>query len=429
MKIRKLPKTTFLKGGTVLDPLKETSAKKDVLIVNGKIKSVGKGKAPASSEVVDCTGKVITHGFCDVHVHFREPGREDKETLQTGSRAALAGGFTRVCVMPNTDPPLDSPESIRFIAEKAEDCPVHIHPIGAVTKGQKGSEITEMSAMVREGAVAFSDDGIPIANAAVMRRALEYASMLGKPIINHAEDLDLRDDGVMHEGEMSLKLGLDGNPALAESLMVLRDLDLAKLASAFVHIPHVSTRESVQHIVVAKKGGTPVSAEVSPHHLYFNDTALNSYNTNFKVAPPLREEADRKALVKGIVSGTIDCIATDHAPHTIEEKEATFVNAPFGMIGLESCFGAVHTVLMKEKQMTLANIVKLMTVNPRNIMGFETDLFKTGTEAELTVLDPKESWTFDEDSIYSRSKNSPYIGEIFTGKVDSVITKGNITDL
>jgi dihydroorotase len=215
----------------------------------------------------------------------------------------------------------------------------------------------------------------------------------------------------MHEGEMSLKLGLDGNPALAESLMVLRDLDLAKLASASVHIPHVSTRESVQHIAVAKKGGTPVSAEVSPHHVYFNDSALNSYNTNFKVAPPLREEADRKALVKGIVSGTIDCIATDHAPHTIEEKEATFVNAPFGMIGLESCFGAVHTV------------------NPRNIMGFETDLFKTGTEAELTVLDPKESWTFDEDSIYSRSKNSPYIGEIFTGKVDSVITKGNITDL
>lgn len=429
MKIRKQPKTILLTGGTVLDPLKETSAKKDVLIVNGKITSVGKGKTPAFAEVVDCKGKVITHGFCDVHAHFREPGREDKETLQSGSRAALAGGFSRVCVMPNTDPPLDSPESIRFIAEKAEDCPMHIHPIAAVTKGQKGTKITEMSAMVREGAVAFSDDGIPIANAAVMRRALEYASMLGKPVINHAEDADLRDDGVMHEGEMSLKLGLDGNPALAESVMVSRDLDLANLSGSSAHIPHVSTKKSVQHIAAAKKAGTPVTAEVSPHHLYFNDGALQTYNTHFKVAPPLREEADRKALVKGIESGVIDCIATDHAPHTIEEKEATFANAPFGMIGLESCFGAVHTVLIKEKQLSLIDIVKLLTVNPRAIMGFETDLFKEGTEAELTVFDPDKTWTFGQDSIYSRSSNSPFIGEVFTGKVTLVIVKGKIADL
>ena len=224
MKTRKMPKVLLLKNGTVLDPLKGTSSKKDIIIENGKIKSIGKPKAPKSAEVLDCTGKVITHGFCDVHVHFREPGREDKETLATGSRAALAGGFTRVCVMPNTNPPLDSPESIRFITEKAADCPIHIHPIGAVTKGQKGMELTEMAAMVREGAVAFSDDGLPIANAAVMRRALEYASMLKKPIINHAEDLDLRDDGIMNEGEMSLKLGLDGNTFLAESMMVFRDI-------------------------------------------------------------------------------------------------------------------------------------------------------------------------------------------------------------
>ncbi len=429
MKTRKMPKVLLLKNGTVLDPLKGTSSKKDIIIENGKIKSIGKPKAPKSAEVLDCTGKVITHGFCDVHVHFREPGREDKETLATGSRAALAGGFTRVCVMPNTNPPLDSPESIRFITEKAADCPIHIHPIGAVTKGQKGMELTEMAAMVREGAVAFSDDGLPIANAAVMRRALEYASMLKKPIINHAEDLDLRDDGIMNEGEMSLKLGLDGNTFLAESMMVFRDIELARLSGAAVHIPHVSTKESVTHVAAAKKNGASVTAEVTPHHLYFNDEALVSYNTHFKVAPPLRSEADRKTLVKGITSGTIDCIATDHAPHTIEEKEATFTNAPFGMIGLESCFAAVNTILKKEKNVSLLDFIALLTVNPRKLMGFDTDLFQEGTEAELTILSPDETWVFDEDSIYSRSLNSPFTGESFIGKVNATLVRGNMTVL
>ena len=429
MKTRKMPKVLLLKNGTVLDPLKGTSSKKDIIIENGKIKSIGKPKAPKSAEVLDCTGKVITHGFCDVHVHFREPGREDKETLATGSRAALAGGFTRVCVMPNTNPPLDSPESIRFITEKAADCPIHIHPIGAVTKGQKGMELTEMAAMVREGAVAFSDDGLPIANAAVMRRALEYASMLKKPIINHAEDLDLRDDGIMNEGEMSLKLGLDGNTFLAESMMVFRDIELARLSGAAVHIPHVSTKESVTHVAAAKKNGASVTAEVTPHHLYFNDEALVSYNTHFKVAPPLRSEADRKTLVKGITSGTIDCIATDHAPHTIEEKEATFTNAPFGMIGLESCFAAVNTILKKEKNVSLFDFIALLTVNPRKLMGFDTDLFQEGTEAELTILSPDETWVFDEDSIYSRSLNSPFTGESFIGKVNATLVRGNMTVL
>ena len=429
MKTRKMPKVLLLKNGTVLDPLKGTSSKKDIIIENGKIKSIGKPKAPKSAEVLDCTGKVITHGFCDVHVHFREPGREDKETLATGSRAALAGGFTRVCVMPNTNPPLDSPESIRFITEKAADCPIHIHHIGAVTKGQKGMELTEMAAMVREGAVAFSDDGLPIANAAVMRRALEYASMLKKPIINHAEDLDLRDDGIMNEGEMSLKLGLDGNTFLAESMMVFRDIELARLSGAAVHIPHVSTKESVTHVAAAKKNGASVTAEVTPHHLYFNDEALVSYNTHFKVAPPLRSEADRKTLVKGITSGTIDCIATDHAPHTIEEKEATFTNAPFGMIGLESCFAAVNTILKKEKNVSLLDFIALLTVNPRKLMGFDTDLFQEGTEAELTILSPDETWVFDEDSIYSRSLNSPFTGESFIGKVNATLVRGNMTVL
>ena len=429
MKTRKIPKLLLLKGGTVLDPLKETSAKKDILIKNGKIESVDKSISSKSAEILDCAGKIITHGFCDVHVHFREPGREDKETLATGSQAALAGGFTRLCVMPNTNPPLDSPESIRFIVEKAEECPIFIHPIGAVTKGQNGTEITEMSAMAREGAIAFSDDGLPITNAVVMRRALEYASMLHMPIINHAEDVDLRDDGVMNEGETSLKLGLDGNTSLSESIMVFRDLELAQLANTSVHIPHVSTKESALHVAAAKKKGASVTAEVTPHHLYFNDEALKSYDTNFKVAPPLRSETDRKALVKAVISGAIDCIATDHAPHTIEEKEATFAHAPFGMIGLESCFAAVNTILKEEKKYSLLNLIKLLTVNPRKIFGFETDLLKDGVDAELVIIDPAEKWKFTEDSIYSRSSNSPFTGETFTGKVSATLVLNQVSEL
>lgn len=429
MKISKLPKKLILKGGTVIDPLKGTSNKADILIENGKIKLVGKVKADKAAQTIDCTGLIITHGFCEVHAHFREPGREDKETLATGSRAALAGGFTRVCVMPNTNPPLDTPESIRFITEKGEDCPVHIHPIGAITKGQNGSELTEMSAMAAEGAVAFSDDGIPIQNAGVMRRALEYASMLGKPVINHAEDADLKNAGLINEGKTSLRLGLTGNPALAESVMVYRDLELAKLTGTALHVPHVTTGACAAHIENAKKNGGHISAEVTPHHLYFNDEALKNYDTNFKVAPPLRSEADRKMLVKSLLNGTFDCIATDHAPHTIEEKEATFANAPFGMIGLESCFGAVHTILRKEKNYSLEGLLDLFTINPRKIMGFETDLFKVGTETELTILDPKEKWEFTEESIYSRSSNSPFTGEKFTGRVKATISCGILAEL
>ena len=429
MNINKLSKNVFLKDGTIYDPVKQKSTKGNLLITNGKINGIGDIKAPNGAEIIDCTNLIITHGFCDIHAHFREPGREDKETLQTGAKAALAGGFTRVCVMPNTTPPLDDPESIRFIVEKAEETPIYIHPIGAITKGQLGKEITEMGAMKGEGAVAFSDDGIPLQNAYVMRLALEYAGMINAPIINHAEDIPLRNDGVMNESEMSTRLGLSGNPNVAESTMIQRDLQIAQSTNSTLHIPHVSTKKSVESIKDYKSVFPKVTAEVTPHHLYFNDEALTTYNTNLKVAPPIRSEIDREALIAALGDGTIDCIATDHAPHTIEEKEAPFDLAPFGMIGLESCFGAVNKVLVNDSGMKIESLIDLLTIKPRKIMGFEQDLFAKGAQAEITIIDPESSWTFTRDNIFSRSINSPFIGEKLFGQIKYTFVKGLIAKL
>lgn len=424
MKLRRLPRRLVLEGGTILDPVQKVSRKGDVLLENGKIAALGKISSPRGVHRLDCSDLVVTHGFCDLHVHFREPGREDKETLASGSRAALAGGFTRVCAMPNTDPPLDSPEAIRFLVEQAQPCPVHIHPIGALTMGQRGKTITEMSAMRDAGAVAFSDDGHPVSRGAVLRRALEYTAMLEVPVINHAEDESLRDGGLMNEGSVSTRLGLPGNPAAAEATMVYRDLELCLLTQSSLHVPHVSTARAVEHIRRVKRHTSLVSAEVTPHHLFFDDQALTSFDTNLKVAPPIRSAADRKALIGAVLDDTLDCIATDHAPHTIEEKEATFDQAPFGMIGLESCFGAVHQVLVVESGLSLEDLVRKLTVNPRRIMGFDADLFQTGQPAEITVLDPGVKWIFSRGDIHSRSINSPFLGRELTGRPVYTIARG-----
>ena len=426
MGLKRLGKNLVLKNGTIIDPHHKKTIHGDVWIKDGTIAGVGGFKAPKSSETVDCSGKVITHGFCDLHVHFREPGREDKETLQTGSLAAMAGGFTRVCVMPNTNPPLDSPESINFIREKADDCPIHIHPIGAVTKSQDGNDLTEMGLMYQEGAVAFSDDGLPIQDGAMMRIALEYATLMDVPIINHAEDVCLRAEGVMHEGRVSTHLGLPGNPDLAESAMVHRDLELAEFTGARLHVPHVSSAKAVHHIQEMKQKNKNVTAEVTPHHLFFNDDALTSFNTHLKVAPPIRTEEDRRALIQAVREGTIDCIATDHAPHTIEDKETTFDLASFGMIGLESCFGAVHKVLVDQEGLQLEEVIALLTAKPRAIMGFDPDLFTLGRAAEINVIDADKEWTFEREHVRSRSINSPFYGEPLKGKVELTISCGRI---
>ncbi len=374
MKTKQLPKSVKITNCTILDPFAEKEFAGEILLKNGKINDVGKSISADGVDELDANGAVVTHGFCDIHAHFREPGREDKETLVTGSQAALAGGFTTVCVMPNTNPPLDSPESIRFIAEKAEDLPIQLYPIGAVTVGQNGKEMTEMGEMVKAGAVAFSDDGIPIIDGEVMRLALEYSTQFDVPIINHAEDVDLRGSGQMNEGRWSTRLGLAGIPDVSESIMVERDLQVAGFTGGRIHVPHVSTEKSVHAIRRAKENGVNISAEVTPHHLYFDDSALQTYDTNLKVAPPIRSEADREAMIGAISDGTVDCIATDHAPHTVEEKESPFEYAPCGMIGLESAFGAVWKML-SDKKMSLLDVVRKLTVMPRQIIGFDSDLF------------------------------------------------------
>ena len=427
MKIEQIEGRLLLKKPKIIDPLNETETIKDVMLVDGKIEEIGIIEAENDINFIDCDGLTLTHGFCDLHVHFRDPGNGDKETIESGCESALAGGFTRVCTMPNTEPPIDSPELIEYIIENMKKMPVHVHPIGSVTKGQAGSEISEMGLMIDSGAVAFSDDGLPIQNGLVMRKALEYSKMFNVPIINHAEDDCLRANGLMNEGIVSTKLGLSGNPNIAESIMVFRDLKLAELTGAQLHVPHVSTAESVQYISDMKNQYNEITAEVTPHHLFYTDEALYDYDTNFKVAPPIRDIRSRRALIQGIKDGIIDCIATDHAPHTSHDKETTFDLASCGLIGLESCLGVVKKVLVDDEDLGLMEMIKLLTVSPRKIMGFDNDLLKKGKEAELVLFNEDEKWVFNRNDINSKSKNSPFIGAQLSGKVIHTISKGVIT--
>ena len=427
MKIEQIEGRLLLKKPKIIDPLNETETIKDVMLVDGKIEEIGMIESENDINFIDCDGLTLTHGFCDLHVHFRDPGNGDKETIESGCESALAGGFTRVCTMPNTEPPIDSPELIKYIIENMKKMPVHVHPIGSVTKGQAGSEISEMGLMIDSGAVAFSDDGLPIQNGLVMRKALEYSKMFNVPIINHAEDDCLRANGLMNEGIVSTKLGLSGNPNIAESIMVFRDLKLAELTGAQLHVPHVSTAESVQYISDMKNQYNEITAEVTPHHLFYTDEALYDYDTNFKVAPPIRDIRSRRALIQGIKDGIIDCIATDHAPHTSHDKETTFDLASCGLIGLESCLGVVKKVLVDDEDLGLMEMIKLLTVSPRKIMGFDNDLLKKGKEAELVLFNEDEKWVFNRNDINSKSKNSPFINAQLSGKIIHTISKGVIT--
>ena len=426
MKIEQIEGRLLLKKPKIIDPLNETETIKDVMLVDGKIEEIGIIEAENDINFIDCDGLTLTHGFCDLHVHFRDPGNGDKETIESGCESALAGGFTRVCTMPNTEPPIDSPELINYIVENTKKMPVHVHPIGSVTKGQAGSEISEMGLMIDSGAVAFSDDGLPIQNGLVMRKALEYSKMFNVPIINHAEDDCLRANGLMNEGIVSTKLGLSGNPNIAESIMVFRDLKLAELTGAQLHVPHVSTAESVQYISDMKNQYNEITAEVTPHHLFYTDEALYDYDTNFKVAPPIRDIRSRRALIQGIKDGIIDCIATDHAPHTSDDKDTTFDLASCGLIGLESCLGVVKKVLVDDEDLGLMEMIKLLTVSPRKIMGFDNDLLKEGKEAELVLFKEDKKWVFNKNDINSKSKNSPFIDAQLSGKVIHTISKGVI---
>ena len=421
----------LLTNGLLYDPYRNVKTNDSILVEDGIVKKIGKIENTDSMQVIDCSKKIITPGFIDIHAHFREPGREDKETLLSGSYSALAGGFTTVCVMPNTDPPLDTPESIRYIVEKSRNLPIKILPIGAITVKQLGKEMTEIGKMVKAGAIAISDDGLPVQNGQVLRYAMQYAKKFNIPVINHAEDIHIRNNGIMNEGSISTLLGLPGNPDISESIMVFRDLEIAEFVNGNIHIPHVSTKRSVELIKEYKKIGVNVTAEVTPHHLGLTEHDLKNYDTNSKVAPPLRSEDDRLSLVAGLIDGTIDCIATDHAPHTLEEKEMDIIHAPCGMIGLESAFGLSHTILSREN-VTTENIIQWFTKGPSSIFGWNINAFEINKPANINIIDPNKKWIFQDSDIYSRSKNSPMIGMEFIGKVEATLsgkhTFGNILD-
>jgi len=415
----------LLKGGKIYDPFKEKYLKGDILINNGKFdKLITKKNISDSINILDCSDKFITHPFIDLHAHFREPGREDKETLESGSLAALHGGYTTVCLMPNTDPPIDTPELIKFIIDKTSNFPLSILPIGAITSGQSGKELTEIGQMVKEGAIAISDDGIPVEDSRIMRYALEYTKMFNIPVINHAEDVFLRSGASMNESIESTKLGLQGSPHITESIMVSRDLMINEYVNSRIHIPHVSSKESVEIIRRYKKSYNTISSEVTPHHIYFNDSDLNSFNSNLKVAPPIRSEEHRLSLINGLRDGTIDCIATDHAPHNIEEKENDFVHASCGMTGLETAFSSSYTILNKEK-FSIEKIISLFTSAPSRVMNLEKKFLEMGTNAEIVVIDLNEKWKVSENDFKSKSFNSGFINETLNSKIMYTISGRN----
>jgi dihydroorotase len=422
-------KKLLLKGGRIIDPFSKKTFVGDLLVENGVISKIADSIASRGKDfnIIDCKGLVVTHGFCDIHAHFREPGREDKENLSSGSLAAIAGGFTQVCTMPNTDPVIDSPEHIHYIASKSKNLPIDIFPIGAVSKNLEGEHLTEMMLMKNNGAIAFTDDGMSIQNPQFMKLALTYAKMVDLPILNHSEDIYLRNEGVMNASKTSSNLGLKGNTSLAEAIMVYRDLLLASSLDAKLHLLHVTTKEAVDLIKQFKSKN--ITSEVCPHHLYFSDEDIDDFNTNLKVGPPIRSKTDRKKLIEAVKSGVIDCIATDHAPHTLEDKETTFNDAEFGMIGLESCFGVVNKVLVKDNGMSLKSLIEKLTVNPRKVMNIDRDLFEVGKKAQITIIDPNEKWTFSNQDIYSKSSNSPFLGHEIVGKVKHVVSKNKFYTL
>ena len=415
----------LLQGGEVLDLASGKRQALDLLILDGRIARTGADLlSDYEGELLDLRGQVIVPGLLDMHVHLREPGREDEETIESGCAAAMAGGITAVCAMPNTEPACDSQEVVRFLKKRAEEQLVEVFPIAAVSKKREGKEITEMAELVRAGAVAFSDDGSPVRSAAVMRRALEYSSMYGVPVIDHCEEPDLAAGGQMNEGWMSTRLGLAGNPDIAEAVMIARDLALAEFTGGHLHIAHISTALGVELVRRAKETGVKVTCEVTPHHLAFTDEALEHYDTNLKMNPPLRSRADVEALMAGLRDGTIDVIASDHAPHSIEEKEVEFAAAPNGILGLETMLGIILEKVVAAGVLPLHQALEKMILAPRRVLHLPLPLIAEGAPANLTVFSPDESWTVAVKKLKSLSRNMPYAGWNLPGRVCGVINRG-----
>lgn len=396
----------------------------DILIRDGRIAEIVRsgeledGAASALPEI-DCTGRFVSPGWFDMHVHLREPGYEHKETIETGCRAAAAGGFTSVACMPNTDPPIHTRDVVEYVIEQAEDLPVDVHPIACVSKDRAGEQLAEMAEMVDVGAVAFSDDGAPVQHAGLMRRALEYSAMLDRPVINHMEEMTLNPEGHMHEGQVAARLGLDGIPGSSEDVMVARDCLLAEDTGGALHVAHISTARSVDLVRQAKKRGVEVTAEVCTHHFTLTDEAVEStdFSTHTKMHPPLRSREDVEAIKEGLGDGTIDAICTDHAPHAGHEKEVAFTHAPFGIIGLETAWGLTVRELVEPGLLSMEEALEKLIAAPRRILRLPVPELAEGAPAELTVFDADSTWTFEDRHIRSKSRNSPFVGSDMRGRV------------
>jgi len=424
-----------IKDGRIIDPALGFGHEAHVFIKDGKIVKIEKDSAAIRKEIkaldneqlVDASGKTVVPGLIDMHVHLREPGREDKETVVTGCRAAAAGGFTSVCCMPNTTPCTDNQETVKFVQDRAKSADARVYVVGAITKNLEGKELSEIGDLVKIGAVAVTDDGHYVQNPEIMRRALEYTKMFDVPVMEHAEDQLLCAGAVMNESFQSTRLGMKGAPPVAEEVAVLRDIALCRVTGGRLHIQHVTTRGAVEAIRIAKAQGVNVTAEATPHHLILTDEEIGKeFNTNLRVNPPLRSASDRQAIIEGLVDGTIDCIASDHAPHAEEEKDCEFDMAPPGMIGLETTLGLVKTFLIDKGYLTWADAIRKMTVNPARILGLEGGTLEAGSPADITIIDPDKKWTVKSEKFRSRSKNSPFIGWKLSGQVYRTILGGRV---
>lgn len=420
----------FISGGHLIDPSEGQNSGKNLLIENGKVVAwLGHNEAaPEDAEVFDASGMIVAPGFIDLHVHLREPGQEHKETIASGCAAAVAGGWTSVCPMPNTSPVNDNAAITRYMIEQAERAALaNVFPVGAITKSSDGCELAEMGEMKAAGAVAVSDDGRPVPTAGMMRRAMEYARDFDLPVVDHCEDKSLSSGGVMHEGKISLLLGLKGMPALAEEIDAVRDIILAKETGARIHIAHVSTRGAIEAVRRAKNEGIKVTCEVTPHHFTLTDRAVEGYDTNTKMSPPLRSEEHLEAILEGLRDGTIDAIATDHAPHHADEKALEYDRAPMGIIGLETAIGLAFGELVDRGVIDLVRLVELCSTNPAKIFKLENrGTLKVGSIADITILDPNLEWTYRNADSKSKSKNSPFDGRDFTGAAVATIVGGKI---
>ncbi len=417
----------LIKNGRVIDAKSRFDRVADVLIENNKIQKIERNIKIEPEKMIDASGKIVAPGFIDLHCHLRDPGRPDEETIESGARAAVAGGFTTICCMPNTEPPIDNEGIVNYIIKEAERVNLcRIFPIATITKKRQGREIAEFGELVKAGVKGFSDDGNTVSDARILRYAMEYSKIFDLPIFEHPLDEWLSKNGVMNEGEVSTRLGLAGSPAIAEEIIVARDLTLSKFTGARLHLCHISTKGAVELIRKAKKEGVNVTCETCPHYFFYNDTALETYDTNLKVNPPLRNEIDRRAIIEGLRDGTIDCISTDHAPHTLAEKELEFASAPFGMIGLETALSMTVMQLIHIEKFSWLEVMDKLTVKPAQVLKEKLGVLKEGAIADIVVLDPVVKWQLKPDVIRSKSRNTPLLKKELTGRVECVIVKGSI---